>query len=677
MCEISIIIPVYNVEEYLSKCIDSVLAQTFSDYEIILVDDGSPDNSPKICDNYAAKDRRIKVIHQKNGGLSAARNAGLAIANGKYILFVDSDDYISPNMLEVMYSNTKQTNADIVVSSVVKVDKNGRIIRIERIIKEENDKYEYLQDKYGTGIGIYDISCGKLYKKYLFDNIRFPIGKINEDAFVVNRLIHQCKRITKAERAEYFYLQHNESIMNRKYSVKRLDGIEACIGQAKFLQENKYPQEVVNAAVNSIFLVLEGSYLEASKCMHGEHKNYKKRYKELYREFRKVIKPCLGSNMKLLRKLKMASTYVFPELTLRYVGVNAKKVYGVIIGIKNKRLCYKKYIEGIKKECNNNHKRMFLLYTPLYANLGDQAIRTGEISFLKRYFPKCKIIEVNETIIFEDMLKSLKKFIKPTDVMLIQGGGFVGDMWPAGNKDIQKIVDVFNKNNVVVLPNTSHYYNKEEGRRCKQADVNFFKEHQKAYMCFRDRASYDDWSEAIGKDRCGYFPDMAMMVDYKPHTSKKDILLCFRKDHEKVQSNEQIENLENIINGLNKNFSYTDTVIEETQEFRSEQAVRDKAVKDKLDEFAGAELIITNRLHGMVMSAIAGTPCIALDNLSKKVSGVYEWIKYLNYIKIATIEEINADMIKEMMSKKNCVFDRKPIEKDFERLSEKIKTMLS
>ncbi|WP_227166600.1 glycosyltransferase, partial [Enterococcus faecium] len=113
MCEISIIVPVYKVEKYLRKCVDSILAQTFTDFEVILVDDGSPDNSGKICDEYAEKDNRVRVIHKENGGLSSARNAGIDVARGKYLGFVDSDDYIDEDMYEILYENLKIHDADI------------------------------------------------------------------------------------------------------------------------------------------------------------------------------------------------------------------------------------------------------------------------------------------------------------------------------------------------------------------------------------------------------------------------------------------------------------------------------------------------------------------------------------------------------------------------------------
>ena len=123
---LSIIVPVYKVENYLPKCIDSILAQTFTDFELILVDDGSPDNCPALCDAAAEKDARVRVIHQKNGGLSAARNAGLDAARGAWIGFVDSDDYIAPEMYEVLYQAVQSTGADLALCDYAEVDEAGK-----------------------------------------------------------------------------------------------------------------------------------------------------------------------------------------------------------------------------------------------------------------------------------------------------------------------------------------------------------------------------------------------------------------------------------------------------------------------------------------------------------------------------------------------------------------------
>jgi len=146
MPKISVIVPVYNVEKYLAKCIDSILAQTFTDFECILINDGSPDNSPAICDEYAKKDERMKVIHKENGGVSSARNTGLDIAQGEWITFADSDDWVDENYLELMYSNAIKNNCDLSICGFKSVDEKGNINAVFSIIVPIYKVEKYLDE---------------------------------------------------------------------------------------------------------------------------------------------------------------------------------------------------------------------------------------------------------------------------------------------------------------------------------------------------------------------------------------------------------------------------------------------------------------------------------------------------------------------------------------------------
>lgn len=171
----SIIIPVYNVEQYLDKCLKSISKQTFLDFECIIVDDGSPDNSNAIIDKYVNKDQRFKVIHQKNMGLSAARNTGLDVAKGDYITFVDSDDYIANDYLEKFVLKIASSNADIIICGIIEVFKNYENSRVFANATTEVIKQNILADTWPSFV------WNKCYKKELFDNVRFPVGKAFED----------------------------------------------------------------------------------------------------------------------------------------------------------------------------------------------------------------------------------------------------------------------------------------------------------------------------------------------------------------------------------------------------------------------------------------------------------------------------------------------------------------
>ena len=173
---ISVIVPVYRVEKYLPACIDSILNQTFTDFELILVDDGSPDRCPAICDEAAERDARVRVIHQANAGLSAARNAGIEAAHGAWLSFVDSDDYIAPHFCEKLYQTAQRTNADCVMCSVQNVDESGKLIdsALMRVADEVKTGQEVLQKIGRDDVTPYLTAWNKLYRRKLFNTLRYP-----------------------------------------------------------------------------------------------------------------------------------------------------------------------------------------------------------------------------------------------------------------------------------------------------------------------------------------------------------------------------------------------------------------------------------------------------------------------------------------------------------------------
>ena len=240
MCEISIIVPVYNIELYVKECIESILRQTFKNFELILVDDGSTDQSGKICDEYALKDTRIIVIHQKNQGLSQARNTGIDIAKGKYIGFVDGDDWIHEEMFLELYN--------LCVCNNVKISQcNYQRCRdtCEQFDETEGEvciisKEQEIRNLYDPNLAVRTVvAWNKLYDTELFKNIRYPQGKLHEDEFTTYKLIFGADEIAITNRKLYFYRTVESSIINQKYNPKRLDVLEALEERIKFFEKYK------------------------------------------------------------------------------------------------------------------------------------------------------------------------------------------------------------------------------------------------------------------------------------------------------------------------------------------------------------------------------------------------------------------------------------------------------
>ncbi len=238
---ISIIVSVYNIDQYIANCIRSILSQSYSNIEIILVDDGSTDRSGIICEAFAKLDKRITVIHKQNGGLSDARNFGIDYSHGSLLGFVDGDDEIDSNMYMEMYKALIVTEAQIAIAEIISISLSGK-----RQVEYHNNFTEY--QVLSRDEAIYYLSAerklstcawNKLYRKELFDNIRFPIGKIFEDKFVMHEIFYRCKRLTITHKAIYFYYQRPGSIIMSKFNVKKLEVLEAAEVRYKFYRDNQ------------------------------------------------------------------------------------------------------------------------------------------------------------------------------------------------------------------------------------------------------------------------------------------------------------------------------------------------------------------------------------------------------------------------------------------------------
>lgn len=247
---ISIIVPVYKVEKYLDQCISSIINQTYSNLEIILVDDGSPDNCPTICDVWAAKDSRIQVIHKENGGSAQARNVALNIANGAYVAFADSDDMMNTDMIRILFDVAIVRNADIVECDYSTSEDEALLpvgaVGSAQIYEPQEAMLEHIHDRYFR-----QVIWNKLYRSEVIENVRFIEGKVIDDEFWTYRAISNAKKLARIDEKLYFYRQQDGSIMHQHYSLNRLVNIEAKIERLKFVQD-KLPQ-LESAARLSLF----------------------------------------------------------------------------------------------------------------------------------------------------------------------------------------------------------------------------------------------------------------------------------------------------------------------------------------------------------------------------------------------------------------------------------------
>ena len=318
--ELTVVIPVYNVEKYLSKCIESVLNQTLPVDEIILVDDGSKDKSGSIADDYAKKYDKIKVIHQKNGGLSAARNTGINSATREYITFVDSDDYIAPTMYEVLMERLKKHNADISIGGVWYEQEDGKkytpypadITRVwnrtESLI--QLNSYQYFNMSF----------CDAIFKRSLFEMtafgegaLRFPVGKLCEDFYLMHRIVARTKRVTYTSTPFYHYVQRGNSISrNAKVNLAPMD---ASLAQLQFY--TKWFPQLSYVAETACFFAFASIY--TTYCRYGQ-----KCPDEIVAKINPICHKYIGSVLrnKYIPRAKKAQAVVF---------CSSKKLYEMVV----------------------------------------------------------------------------------------------------------------------------------------------------------------------------------------------------------------------------------------------------------------------------------------------------------------------------------------------------------
>lgn len=238
---VSIIVPIYGVEKYLAKCIESIMNQTYTNIEIILVDDGSKDLCPQICDEFQKKDTRIKVIHKKNGGLSDARNVGISKATGDYISLIDSDDFVSPTFIEDLLILLTKENCDIAICDYYMFsnqDFKGTNTVSTNGCNYFNGKKEIMNNFFNKRCGKTVVAWNKLYKRELFNNVYYPVGKNYEDEATTYKLFYNAKKVGYLDKQLYYYLQREESIMGQKMGMKNLVAFDSLDSVVKFYENS-------------------------------------------------------------------------------------------------------------------------------------------------------------------------------------------------------------------------------------------------------------------------------------------------------------------------------------------------------------------------------------------------------------------------------------------------------
>jgi len=634
--KISVIIPVYNVEKYLERCIRSVCEQTYTNLEIILVDDGSPDSCPLMCDEYAKKDKRILVIHKSNGGISSARNAALNVATGSYFFFVDSDDYIHPHAIEELYNTCITHDADISIG--LHYVERGEQLLIEDPIIDELEIYSSFEGlkELVTDKTMRNYAWNKLFKSELFENIRFPEGKCYEDIATIYLLFHKAHKICRIPKYLYYYQMRDDSISSNvnieKWFRNCKDIIWAYKQQFTYFEKNaekQLAQISLYHLVRNTFALIDAGYQSGNSKEAINEINYLLKNKEaIYSN--ELLTPEAKKRLKIYEKL--------PHITGLYL--KSKKLIQTIISAKNKLKTFLKYHGlGVNKKYNftlakGKDTRLVFFEHPCYDNLGDHSVIFSAQVALKKYEEKhqnCQIYIINEEDII-DGIAQLKQCIEKNDIIFYSRSGNTETSYSVTNEIEKKIQKYFSKQRIIVFTqsdcvttNHSHCCNATE---------------------FKDVTSYLNKSSLAKapKDRCG-------------------ILLCLCSDAKSILKTSEKKLLQSFCESLSSDLLISSTVTG----YNITKEERETTLNTKWSLFGNQKVVVTDNLQGMIFALITETPCVVLNNSNPDILKETMYCDFIFYAK--SVEEAS-ELIKyayEMQEVKN-----KYISKDVVAILEKL-----
>ncbi|MDO4780792.1 MAG: glycosyltransferase [Candidatus Saccharibacteria bacterium] len=646
--KVSVIVPVYNVEAYLCRCVDSILAQTYQNTEIILVDDGSPDNCPAICDQYATQDKRVKVIHKQNGGLSDARNAGIAAATGEWLAFVDGDDWVEQPFIATLVKTAVDSEADVAVCGYKLIYPGwSQAVTVGRhmVLDRETALVDLLTYQRYGGV----MTWNKLYRARLFhDNaIQFPKGKIHEDNFTTYKTYMVAQRVAYCDEPLYGYVQREDSIMAEAYSKRRLHGLEAA-RQALSDMERSMPALVPAAECGIMIKLLQQLY--AIHCSPNR-RQFRALRRQLGRELAE-LRPHLRQNQFVRPKdrVRMWLAYVPPLHMLldRCVGAIKRRgafqqrtvqvirrllIAGVMMLITLRSWLI--ILVTVLQARLRRQSIVFVMMTPSHGNLGDQAIAFAQRRFLEEYVPEYQIIETRwvSRAVFRRDAALVRRLIRPGDVVCGHGGGNMGDQYPHEEEARRYVIQSFADYPVVNFPQTVFFRDTPEARAMLKETKRVYNAHPRLTLVAREKKSYGLMRRYFPQATVLLVPDIVLSLPPQNELSqsRSGAMTCLRRDEEKRQAVDDTA----IIALLKEKYGtvrVTDTVVPDriTLSARSRQC----KLRCKWAEFARAEVVVTDRLHGMVFAALTQTPCVVFTNYNHKVAGIYDWIRELPTIQL-------------------------------------------
>ena len=670
MSKVSVIIPVYNIEQYVGDAIRSIMSQTHRDLDIIVVDDGSTDGSGLLCDALAQKDRRIRVIHKENGGLSDARNAGLDIAEGEYIYFLDGDDTADEKLIETALSYMTD-DVDLVRFQYTKSYESGGTEDVKRRsgdfrIPTPEKKYKFLYQIFLRAHVGWE-AWGGLYKRSLIEEygLRFADNSriFAEDLYFNTCYIFHARRIIAIESCLYHYRIRQESIMrvqSKRLNVGRMNELAKEV--LRFAERFEDCRLFVERFQTLFYFIMVMPVRNAQKILNGYMTaQIRERVLDDIQDLGFFYQQ-LGDP----RTLESDFLEIFSDFDttariayLRYY-IHGSRMRLLIENIRD--LAYFKFhdpedIRGTGSrnllERLKNRKERVILYlgSDEYGNVGDHAINEYTNLFLKPVFEKEKILEVTGTEYRRDA-GILHHYVSQEDVLILPGGGNFGNRYNA-EKIREDIMETWPSNRKVMFPQSACFTDDSEGDKALAQASERYRDEANITLFARDPYTFDLMRKNFD---CPVYlcPDIVLVGQATPAQKRdRSVLICLRSDKEGRFSEADIRQLERRLTARGSRHRRIDL----QKDYMIFKEDRRRAVAEHMSAFAGAGLVITDRLHGVIFSAITGTPCIAVDNYNGKVRRGCEWLSDLPYIHFCDDDRISDELIRELMYRGQGIYN--------------------
>ncbi len=687
---ISVIIPIYNVSDYVDVCVESVCRQSYVDLEIILVDDGSTDDCPQKCDEWASRDSRIKVIHKANGGLSDARNAGLDIATGKYIYFLDGDDSIQPNLIETVVKYMED-GADMTVFRFKLLYDNGNIEDGQPheintfLMSDEESRRDFVLEKLLSGKLGWE-AWSRIYRRDKIEKYHLRFAD-NEKIFAEDLCFCLCysahaEKVVSIPDVLYNYSVRQNSIMRnqqKNLNIGRMN--ELCKEVNAFFSKWGDCSVLLKSFPVIHFMIIDGIINKSTNLI-----DFAK-----VEEMRQIILADISDvsfftkqvekyfkNRRILERY-FSGFYLAERLSIYRYLLNSNRIG---LALRN-HLLYrfketidcrfgseKTRFEEIKKALR--HKDTIVVVgTEDFGNIGDHQIAVSMLAFLKEKLEASVILEITASQYAKEK-KFLFKNIKSHHLVVMPGGGNFGNIYPFAQTIREEIILNLPENKKIIFPQTIHFSDDNEGDKALSRAITLFSKSNNVCLFTRDDVSFEFAKKYFSCDIC-FAPDIVLWDRFSSDVnSNGNVLVCLRDDIESSVSVETRSAIKGVIQEHNLNTVSFDTQLT----YNVPLPNRESVTKATLELWASSKIVITDRLHGLVFAAITGTPCIAFANCNHKVKGTYEYLKSLPYVAFAeTIDEFET-ALNRLIEIENKEYDNTCLESYFKNMESIIKKLV-